>query len=119
MAYLLTHTAAAREFTALSYIYRTRYVALQKYSLLCPRHLRIRDRNRRKERLSVRVELILVELVAFRKLDHSAQVHYGHTIGYVAHYAQIVSYEHICQLSLFLQLEQEIDYLGLYGNVEG
>src|SRR4030067_585272 len=65
------------------------------------------------------MQRVLVYLVAIRKLDDHAQVHDRHPVADVAHHAQVVGNEQVGQAELSLQVFQQVDYLGLDGDIQG
>ena len=52
------------------------------------------------------------------EFDDLAQVHYGHPFRDVANHSQIVTDEKVCEPQLFLQVFQQVDYLGLNRYIE-
>jgi hypothetical protein len=64
------------------------------------------------------VNRVFVEAPPVGYLDNAAEVHYCHTITYVAHYGKVMSYEKVGQSEPFLEFLQQIDNLRLYGYVE-
>ena len=79
---------------------------------------RIGNRNRREQRLRVRVERILVERVAVGELDDLADVHHGDPGRDVPHDREVVRDEEIGELELRLQVFEQVDDLGLNRDVE-
>ena len=57
----------------------------------------VRNRDRRKQGTSVRVNGIVVKLVAIGKFDHVAQIHHRDPVANVPNHAQIVGNEQIRQ----------------------
>ena len=80
---------------------------------------RVRLGNGGEERRRVRVLGSLEELVGRRQLHDAPDVHHGHAVADVSHDAQVVRHEEIRQPKLGLQIEQEIQDLGLHRHVQG
>ena len=80
---------------------------------------RVRLGNGGEERRRVRVLGSAEELVGRRQLHHAPDVHHGHAVADVSHDAQVVRHEEIRQPKLGLQIEQEIQDLGLHRHVQG
>ena len=62
---------------------------------------------------------VVVKLVHLGVLDQVAQVHHAHLMGNMPHHGQVVGNEQVGEAEFVLQLLQNIDYLGLYGHVQG
>src|SRR5712692_1770338 len=105
--------------TARRWIDRRGDVTLEDHAL--PRSLdeRIRDRNRRKQRTSVRVARTPVELLTGRSLHDLAEVHDRNSVGDVLHDREVVRYEEVSEVELALQLLEQVDDLRLDRNVKG
>ena len=80
---------------------------------------RVRLGNGGEKRRRVRVLGSLEELVGRRQLHEAPDVHHGHAVADVSHDAQVVRHEEIRQPKLGLQIEQEIQDLGLHRHVQG
>lgn len=52
------------------------------------------------------------------QFDDFSQIHDGHAIADVFNHTQVVGYEQVGQVELFLQILKKIDDLRLDGNVE-
>ena len=64
------------------------------------------------------MDRFLVELVGARVLDDLAQIHDRDPVGHVANDAEVVGDEEIGQAELVLNVLEQVDDLGLHGNVE-
>ena len=62
----------------------------------------------REQRLGVRMERVLVELLGRRQLGHLAQVHHADAIGEVLDDREVVRDEQIGEAELPLQVLQEV-----------
>ena len=76
------------------------------------------DRHRLEERSRVRVERPVEQLAGRRGLHDLARVHHEHSVGEVAHHAQVVRDEEVGEVDLPLQLAEQVEDLGLHGDVE-
>ena len=79
---------------------------------------RVRDRNRGQQRLGIRVHGVVEELVGLRELHHLAEVHHRDPVTQVVHDAQVMGDEEIREVELVAQVLQQVDDLGLNGDVE-
>ena len=61
---------------------------------------------------------LAVERLPVRNLDHLAQIHNGNAIRNVLHDGEVVSNEEISSTELILKLLQQVQNLGLNGNVK-
>src|SRR5690606_9840801 len=52
------------------------------------------------------------------QLHHPAQVHDGHAIGDMAHYAQVVADEHVSEVEVATQVHEKVENLGLDGDIQ-
>ena len=80
--------------------------------------VRIGDRHGREQRLGVRVDRPLVELLRRRELDDLAEVHHRDAVGDVADDAEVVGDEDVGQRELVLEVVEQVDDLGLDRHVE-
>ena len=78
----------------------------------------LQPRNRRQQRLRVRMRRRREERLGRRHFDEPAAIHHGHAIADLAHQPQIVRDEEIGQAEALLQIEQQIDDLRLHRHVE-
>ena len=69
--------AAGTERAAGRHIERTRHVAGEDDALPLARGLRVRDGDGGEQRLGIRMDGVLVQVVRVRNLDHLAEVHDG------------------------------------------
>ena len=82
--------AAGTERAAGRHIERTRHVAGEDDALPLARGLRIRDGDGGEQRLGIRMDGVLVQIVRVRNLDHLAEVHDGDALRDVMDDEQIV-----------------------------
>ena len=61
---------------------------------------------------------ILVQAGTIGELDNFAEVHDRHPMADVLHNTQIMRDEKVSELELLLQIHQQVDDLGLDGNIE-
>ena len=108
--------AARMEVAAARRVDRARHVALEHDALALRQ--RIGDRHRREQRLGVRMDRPLVELLGRRELDDLAEVHDGDAVGDVAHDAEVVRDEDVGQRELVLQVVEQVHDLRLDRDVE-
>ena len=80
---------------------------------------RVRLGNGGQERRGVRVLGSPEELVGRRQLHDAPDVHHGHAVADVAHHAQVVRHEEVGQPELGLQIQQQVQDLGLHRDVQG
>ena len=59
-----------------------------------------------------------INLMAGSFLNNFTQVHNRDSIRYVFHNRQIMSNEQVRQVKFILQIDEEVDYLALNGNVQ-
>src|SRR3972149_5122218 len=64
------------------------------------------------------MEWIFIKLLAVGDLDHLAQVHHHYPIADMTHYGEVVRDKKIGEAEPLLQLFQEIEDLGLDGNIQ-
>jgi hypothetical protein len=74
--------------------------------------------HRGQQRLGIRVQREIVQLVAVCDLDDLAHVHDGDAVADVADDGKIMGDEEIGQVELRLELLEQVDHLGLNGHVE-
>ena len=84
----------------------------------CARSVRVGDRDRRHERLRVRVARVAEELLAVGQLDDAAQVHHRDAIADVLDHAHVVGDEEVGQPELALEVLEQVEDLGLDRDVE-
>ena len=98
---------------------RARDLALEN-NLLARRLLltRVDVRDRREERLGVRVDRPSVEVVRGRRLDDHAEIHHRDSIRDVVDDAEVVRDEDVRQVELVLEVVEQVDHLRLDRNVE-
>ena len=53
-----------------------------------------------------------------KDLHYLATMHDRNTIADICHYTQVVGNEQAAQIEFFMQLQQQVDYLGLNRRVE-
>ena len=81
-------------------------------------HCRVSHRNRAEQRLGIGVKGVAVKLITVRDFNHSAQVHYQNPVADMFYHSQVMGYKQISQAQLGLQFLQQVDDLGLYGNIQ-
>ena len=79
---------------------------------------RIGHRHCREQRLGIGMQRVGVQRIAVGQLHDLSQVHHRHTIADMAHHAQVVGDEDISQAQFFLQVFQQVDHLGLNGDIQ-
>src|SRR5438445_4169400 len=86
-----------------------------------PLHLlvRVRHGDRGEEGLRVRVEGLTEQLARRRPLDDLSEVHHGHPLGDVVDHREVVRDEQVREAELALEVLQQVQDLGLDGDVEG
>ena len=110
--------AARVEHAARGRVHGAGHVAGEDDPLALPLHLRVRHGHRGQERLRVRVERVLVELVAIGQLHHPAQVHDADAVADVADDGEVVGDEQVGETEALLQVLQQVDDLRLDRHVE-
>ncbi len=83
-----------------------------------PRSIRIGDRDRGKQRLGVGMERVLVQALTVGDFCNSAQIHDGDAVRDVLDHSEVVCDEKQRQIQLRLQLLQQVEDLGLNGDIE-
>ena len=96
--------AARVEFAALRRVDRAGNIAFQNPQLAVLLH--VRGRNRGHQRLGVRVQRMVKQLLRVRQLDHVAQIHHADAVGDVFDNGKVVRDEQVGQVALFLQIGQ-------------
>ena len=66
------------------------------------------------EHLSIRVKRSAEKLGSRGNFADLSKIHDGYSGGHVSHQAEIMGYEHVCEIELFLQLHKFVDDLCLY-----
>ena len=107
-----TETAAGRG------VHGAWHVAFEDDALAFVLYVGIGDRHGREQGLGVRVERVVVQLVARRELDEDAEVHHPDAIGDVLDHGEVVGDEQIGEASFLLQATHQVDDLGLDRDVE-
>jgi len=67
----------------------------------------------------VGMELVVVQLAFIGQLDQLAQIHNADTVGNVTDNAQVMGDEEVSKAEVILQLGEQVEDLGLNGNVKG
>ena len=80
--------------------------------------VRVELRHRKHQRLRVRMQRLLEQLAGRRFLDHLAEVHDDDTPAHMTDDTEVVRDEEIGQVELLLQLDEEVQHLGLDRDVE-
>ena len=104
------------EMTSLRRIGRTRNFSFQMNAL--SGLLRIHLRNRRKQRLRIRMISLFVKLRIIGNFYDSSQIHHRNPVTHLIDYIQIVRNKEISESQLFFQLLKQIEHLRLHGYVE-
>ena len=73
----------------------------------------------RQQRLGVGVERSLHQLLGRGQLDQLAGIHDGDAVTDVGHDAQVVADEEIGEAELALQVREQVEHVGLDGDIEG
>ena len=79
---------------------------------------RVRERDRRQERLGVGVLRAPVHLVGRTLLDDPPEVHHRDPVAHVAHEREVVRDEEVREPELLLEVAQQVDDIGLDRDVE-
>ena len=108
--------AARVEFAALRRVDRAGDIAFEDGELL--RADGIRRRDGVEQGLGVRMDRVVEDLVGLRQLDHVAEVHDADAVGDVLDDGQVVRDEHVGQVLVLLEVEQQVDDLGLNRHVQ-
>src|SRR5215212_7434123 len=111
--------AAGTELTTGGRIGRARQVAGQQNPLPGALLHRIGNRDRRKQRLGIRVRRVLVDIVDRADLHDLAQIHHRYPIRDVPDHRKVVRDEEVGQRELGLQLVQQVDHSSLDRHVQG
>ena len=109
-------TAAGVDLTSCRRIGRGRNIALQKDTFLSD--IRIRHRNRGKQRFRVRMQRVSENIGRLAGLYHAAKVHNAHGIRNMLYDRQIVRDKQIGQSSLLLQIAKQVNDLCLNRHVQ-
>ena len=113
------HVRAARvEVAARRRVDRARHVAAEDDPLAPLLDHRVRNRHGGEQRLGVRVQRLIVEIVAGRHLHDLAEVHHGDAVGDVLDDREVVGDEQVGQSELILQVLEQVDDLGLNRHVQ-
>ena len=97
---------------------RARQVALEQDPLAGALAARVGQRDRRQQRLRVRVRRAARTARACRDLDDLAEVHHRDAVGDVPHHRQVVRDEHVAQAELVAQVVEQVDDAGLDRHVQ-
>ena len=74
--------------------------------------------NGRQERLSVRVQRVIEQVVGPTQFHDVPEVHHRHPVADVVDHTQIVRDEQVGQVELFLQFFEQVDHLGLDRDIQ-
>src|SRR5690349_1354105 len=110
--------AARMEIAGARRVQRARHVALEDDRLAGATTLWIGDRNGGEQRTRIRVLWLLVELQLWRQLDDLAEVHDEDAIRDVTDDIEVVGDEDVGQPEVLLQVLEQVEDLGLHGDVE-
>src|SRR6185437_5751139 len=103
--------AACSEPAAGRWVRRVRNVALQHDALSPAPVRRIFDRDRRQQRLCVRVRRALEDVVSRPDLDDLSEIHHRDAVGDVTDEREVVGDEERCETEVALQRLEQIDDL--------
>ena len=79
----------------------------------------IRVRCGREERFRVGVKGFRENRTCLSEFHQSAGVHDNYPAAEVPDYAEVMGDKEVCQIELFLELFQQVEYLGLHRDVQG
>ena len=119
LAQLLSQRASGVEIATTRRIGRTGHVASQNNPLAFPFDDRVGDRDSRKERLGIWMQRLVEKFFLRSQLYHLAQVHNRSAVRDMPHHAQVMGDKQIRQPKLLLQLFEQVDNLGLDGDIQG
>ena len=71
------------------------------------------QRHRREQSLGVGMLLSAIKFACGPEFDNLSQVHHRNPFGDVANHSQVMTDEKVCEPQFFLQILQQVDYLGL------
>lgn len=114
----LEELAPAGEGTATNLIGGTCQITGEHDAFAGALDVRIRDGNRREQRLRIGMLWILEYFVDAAMLNESAQIHDGYSIGDVPNDGEVVRDEEVGQAQLGLEFIEKVNYTSLDGNVE-
>ena len=115
LAVIHGHRAARMETAAGGRVQGAGYVTLEDDALAA--NLRIGDRDGGHESLGVGMEGVAEKLHASRQFDHLAEVHNCHPVGDMLDHAQVVGDEEVGQTEFVLQVLEDVEHLGLNGDI--
>ena len=115
---LLSIAAARPETAAGRRINRRRNVPFKNNPLARLFDERIRERDRRQQRLTVRMRRIIVQRIPIRQLDNNPQIHDRNPVADMPDHRQVVRDKEIRQVQFLLQVFQQVDHLRLDRDVE-
>src|SRR5215204_5961210 len=118
-AVVLGAGAAGVEGAALRGVGRGRHVAGEDHAPPLAFLVGVGYGDGREQRGGVGVARLVVERVPVGDLHDLAEVHDGDPIGDVLYHGEVVGDENVGEVELLLQILQEVDDLGLDGDVEG
>ena len=111
--------AAVVEVAAGAHLVRRGHVAREDDALARPSRPGIRDGRRREQGLGVGMQGLLVEVRRAGDLGDDAEVHDRHAGGDVLDDREVVGDEEVGEAELLLEVLEEVEDLGLDGDVEG
>jgi len=117
-AVLIRPGTAGVEVAAHRGVDRARDIAFQQDALAVARPRGIGDGDGRHQRLGVRMHGAQIDFVAVSQFHDFAQIHHSHAVADVANHAEIVGNEDIGEAELVLEFFQQVDDLGLNGDIQ-
>ena len=111
--------ASGMERASRGYMYRTRHLALERYSFSFSCVFRPYLWGRGKKYFAVRMERFIEELFCVRLFHYLSEVHNADLIAEILNYPEIMADEKERYFCLLFELGKEVDYLCLYGDVQG
>src|SRR5471032_2911637 len=80
--------------------------------------VRVNGRGGRQQRLGVRVQRTLIDVVLRAHFHRATEVHHHHVIGHVLDDRQVVGDEHVGGVELLLQVHEQVEHLRLDRHVQ-
>ena len=114
-----TFRAPGVEGTSRGYMYRTWHFALKDYPFNFFFFFGHDFWSRGKQSRAVWMERLIEEFFCLGLFDHLSEIHHTDLVAEVLNYPEIVAYEKERYLRLLFKLYKKIDYLGLYGDIQG
>ncbi len=80
--------------------------------------MRRRIRHGGEQRVRIRMQRVAEQFLRFGLFHDMAQIHDAHSVGYIFYHAHVMGDEQKGNLILFAQILQQVDDLGLDGNIQ-